>query len=140
MAKKGRGAQFNPNNRFEKHGFQEDKEYLEHQFQSDEEVANTRTEFIKTYPKTLLNKVLSEDIPSEWSMNPYQGCEHGCTYCYARITHEYWGYSAGEDFESKILVKHNAPELLEQKLKSRSWKGDSIMLSGNQIIFFSSFY
>lgn len=64
-------------------------------------------------------------------MNPYQGCEHGCVYCYARNTHRYWGYSAGLDFESIILVKRNAPELLGKALRSKRWQGDPIMLSGN---------
>jgi len=64
-------------------------------------------------------------------MNPYQGCEHGCIYCYARNTHEYWGYSAGLDFERKILYKKNAPQLLEDKLKSKKWEAQNIMLSGN---------
>ena len=64
-------------------------------------------------------------------MNPYQGCEHGCIYCYARNTHEYWGYSAGLDFERKILFKKKAPQLLEAILKSNQWKAQNIMLSGN---------
>jgi len=64
-------------------------------------------------------------------MNPYQGCEHGCIYCYARNTHEYWGYSAGLDFERKILYKKNAAELLDLKLKSKNWNAQNIMLSGN---------
>lgn len=64
-------------------------------------------------------------------MNPYQGCEHGCIYCYARNTHEFWGYSAGLDFEKKILYKKNAAELLEGKLKNKNWKSQNIMLSGN---------
>jgi DNA repair photolyase len=64
-------------------------------------------------------------------MNPYEGCEHGCTYCYARNTHPYWGYSAGLDFERVILVKKNAPELLRAELNKKSWVPDSIMLSGN---------
>ena len=66
-----------------------------------------------------------------YSMNPYQGCEHGCIYCYARNTHEFWGYSAGLDFERKILYKKNAAELLEKKLKSKNWEAQNIMLSGN---------
>ena len=64
-------------------------------------------------------------------MNPYQGCEHGCTYCYARNTHEYWGYSAGLDFERKILFKKNAAKLLDKRLKSKNWEAQNIMLSGN---------
>ena len=66
-----------------------------------------------------------------YSMNPYQGCEHGCIYCYARNTHEFWGYSDGLDFERKILYKKNAAELLEIKLNSKNWEAQNIMLSGN---------
>lgn len=64
-------------------------------------------------------------------MNPYQGCEHGCSYCFARPTHEYWGYSAGIDFERKIMVKKNAPELLEKFFQKRGYKAAPILLSGN---------
>ncbi len=92
---------------------------------------NNRTQYIEIFPKTILNKVKSIDIGMPYSMNPYQGCEHGCIYCYARNTHEYWGYSAGLDFERKILYKKNAAELLEQKLKSNNWEAQNIMLSGN---------
>ncbi len=67
----------------------------------------------------------------DYSVNPYQGCEHGCVYCYARPTHEYWGYSPGLDFERKILVKPNAPELLMKQLSSKSWHPAPIMFSGN---------
>ena len=67
----------------------------------------------------------------EYSMNPYQGCEHGCIYCYARNTHEFWGLSAGLDFEQKILVKKDAASLLESKLRSSKWKAETIVLSGN---------
>ncbi|MBT8291532.1 MAG: PA0069 family radical SAM protein, partial [Muriicola sp.] len=83
------------------------------------------------FPKTIVNKVTSPDVGMSYSMNPYQGCEHGCIYCYARNTHEYWGYSAGLDFERKILIKENAPALLESKLKSKTWKAKTIVLSGN---------
>ena len=92
---------------------------------------NNRTQYLEIYPKTILNKVTSTDIGMAYSMNPYQGCEHGCIYCYARNTHEYWGYSAGLDFERKILFKRNAPQLLEAKLNSKNWKPENIMLSGN---------
>lgn len=66
-----------------------------------------------------------------FGINPYQGCEHGCVYCFARNTHPYWGYSAGLDFESVILVKKNAPSLLKKKLSSKSWMGEPVMFSGN---------
>ena len=66
-----------------------------------------------------------------YSMNPYQGCEHGCVYCYARNSHEFWGFSAGLDFERRILIKKDAPKLLEQLLKKKSWKAKTIVMSGN---------
>lgn len=89
------------------------------------------TRYLAENAKTLVNPVDSPDLPFSWSMNPYQGCEHGCAYCYARPTHEYYGYSAGLDFERIVLVKRNAAELLETKLRSPSWKPARIMLSGN---------
>ncbi|NND10524.1 MAG: PA0069 family radical SAM protein, partial [Flavobacteriaceae bacterium] len=73
----------------------------------------------------------SPDVGMSYSMNPYQGCEHGCVYCYARNSHEFWGFSAGLDFERRILIKKNAPHLLEQKLKSKNWKACPIVMSGN---------
>lgn len=88
------------------------------------------TRFLIGHAKSIVNKVDSPDIPFRWSMNPYQGCEHGCSYCYARTTHEYWGYNAGLDFERVVIVKRNAPELLEKALRSSSWKAEPITLSG----------
>ena len=67
----------------------------------------------------------------EYSLNPYHGCEHGCSYCFARPTHEFWGYSAGTDFERKILVKKNAPDLLEKFFQKRNYVPKTITLSGN---------
>lgn len=122
---KGRGAQLNPSNPFDE---LERDDNVNHLFDAE---GKLRTDFIEVYPKSILNKVTSEDIPMDWSMNPYQGCEHGCVYCYARNTHTYWGYSAGLDFEQKILVKKDAPDLLEKKLKHKRWKASPIMLSGN---------
>ncbi len=78
-----------------------------------------------------MNSIKSPDVPFSFGVNPYQGCEHGCVYCYARNTHPYWGYSAGLDFERAILVKKSAPDLLRKKLSSKSWNGDPIMLAGN---------
>ncbi|MBD81186.1 MAG: radical SAM protein [Crocinitomicaceae bacterium] len=127
--KKGRGAQFNVHNPFEKN--QIVQEHWEGLDLDTEKEAPHRTVYQEVFPKSIVNKVDSPDIPMNWSMNPYQGCEHGCIYCYARNTHTYWGYSSGTEFENVILVKKNAPDLLAQKLKSRFWKGESIMLSGN---------
>ncbi|RPD91691.1 PA0069 family radical SAM protein [Aureibaculum marinum] len=128
---KGRGAQINTNNRFLKlHKVLED-DFLNYCIKEGEHYNNSKTQYLEIFPKTILNKVTSTDIGFAYSLNPYQGCEHGCIYCYARNTHEYWGYSAGLDFERKILYKKNAAELLEQKLKSKNWKAQNIMLSGN---------
>ncbi|MDP5044666.1 MAG: PA0069 family radical SAM protein, partial [Leeuwenhoekiella sp.] len=104
---------------------------LNHCNQEGDEPQNLKTLFIDTFPKTIVNKVESPDVGMGYSLNPYQGCEHGCVYCYARNSHEYWGYSAGLDFESRILVKRNAVRLLEKHLTKKSWKATPIVLSGN---------
>ena len=83
------------------------------------------------HPRNIVNKVNSDDVGMLYSLNPYQGCEHGCIYCYARNSHQYWGYSAGLDFESKIMVKPDAPRLLREFLDKRSWQCTPIGLSGN---------
>lgn len=82
-------------------------------------------------PKKIVNKVTSPDLGMMYSANPYQGCEHGCIYCYARNTHEYYGFSAGLDFESKIMVKKIAPQLLEKFILHPGWQAVPISLSGN---------
>jgi DNA repair photolyase len=124
---KGRGAQLNPKNYFLKNQL-----VTEHIEGLDEELElNHTTQYLLEYPKKMINKVDSPDISSPFSMNPYQGCEHGCIYCYARNTHAYWGYSAGVDFESKILVKPEAAILLEAEFMKKSWKPAVIMFSGN---------
>lgn len=124
---KGRGAQINPPNPFEDRIYSTDVDEIWY----DEELPTVKTRIVNTDPKTIINKVDSPDTGLEYSLNPYQGCEHGCVYCYARNTHTYWGYSAGADFETTILAKRNAPQLLEKKLTSRGWKAHPIMLSGN---------
>lgn len=130
--KKGRGAQVDPDNRFLQERYETEDSYREHLRREGEDVSENRsTRYLKVYPKSILNPVRSPDIQANWSMNPYQGCEHGCGYCYARVTHEYWGYRAGTDFEQNILVKENAPALLEKALQKPSWQAEPIMLSGN---------
>ncbi len=128
---KGRGAAHNPANRFDRLELPWEPEWLEH-----ERVAETRgwraaTEFFEDTSKSVLSENNSPDLGFRWSLNPYRGCEHGCSYCYARPSHEYLGYSAGLDFESRIMVKRDAPALLEQKLRSRNWRPEPILLSGN---------
>jgi DNA repair photolyase len=124
---KGRGAQFNPHNRFAK-----DDYVKEHDEGIDDwEDQPQKTVFIIGKPKSIVNKVDSPDLGMAYSLNPYQGCEHGCTYCYARNSHEYWGFSAGLDFERKIIVKTDAPELFKAFLERKSWDGSVISISGN---------
>ena len=128
---KGRGAQLNVANRFHEHSHETRDDFLNYCASEGDEARESKTTIIETFPKTIVNKVTSPDVGMGYSLNPYQGCEHGCIYCYARNSHEYWGYSAGIDFEQKILVKRNAVELLEKKLRSRSWEATPIVLSGN---------
>ncbi len=120
--KKGRGTSVNTKNRFERLSYEELPQDTE---------KSVKTKFIDISPKSIVNKVNSPDVGMDYSLNPYQGCEHGCTYCYARPTHEYWGYSAGVDFEQTILVKKNAPDLLRETFENRSWEVKPIVLSGN---------
>ena len=123
----GRGAQFNTSNRFLRHSVaREHPEGID-----DWEEAYKLTRYTEVFPKSIVNKVESPDVRMQYSMNPYAGCEHGCIYCYARNVHEYWGYSAGTDFEQQILVKKNAPQLLRKFLMRPEWDATPIMLSGN---------
>lgn len=124
---KGRGAQLNTHNPFLQHQY-----VAEHIEGLDEElITDEKTEYYHENSKKIINKVESPDIGLAYSMNPYQGCEHGCIYCYARNTHQYWGFSAGLDFERKIIVKENAPQLLEKTFQNPNYKPEIIMFSGN---------
>lgn len=124
---KGRGAQLNTANKFLKQIYAQ-----EHIEAIDEPlISNSKTQIFYEFPKKIVNKVESPDVGSMYSMNPYQGCEHGCIYCYARNTHEYWGYSAGLDFERKIIAKPDAAKKLREQLTNKNWVVDPIMLSGN---------
>lgn len=124
---KGRGAQINTHNKFLKSQY-----VAEHQEGIDElMIEDTHTQFFEEHPKNIVSKSNSPDLPFMLSINPYQGCEHGCIYCYARNAHEYYGFSPGLDFERKIIVKRNAAELLEKFFNKEGYVPDSIMLSGN---------
>ena len=124
---KGRGAQFNTKNKFLKN-----EKVKEHVEGIDDWIEpNIQTQYLEDNARGIVNKVDSPDVGMFYSMNPYQGCEHGCIYCYARNSFEYWGYSAGVDFESKIIVKKNAPELLRKFLMNPKWECAPIGLSGN---------
>lgn len=90
-----------------------------------------RTEIFIEHPKQIISKYNSPDIAGAYSINPYQGCEHGCVYCYARESHQYWGFSAGLDFETKIIIKPNAPQKLRETFQKKSYAPGVIMLSGN---------
>jgi DNA repair photolyase len=129
MKSKGRGAAFNPPNRFEKHHLEPFE--LDYQPDDDGDERKVPTMFYKDTSKTILATNDSPDVPFTYSLNPYRGCEHGCIYCYARPSHEYLGFSAGIDFESKIVVKYDAPELLGQTLRRKNWKPQAITISGN---------
>ena len=124
---KGRGAQIKTQNRFLK------SQYVTDHIEGLDEplLESPTTQIFFETPKKIVNKVDSPDLSMMYSMNPYQGCEHGCIYCYARNTHEYYGFSAGLDFESKIIVKKDAATLLERHLLNKNWSAVPIMLSGN---------
>jgi len=120
----GRGASINPPNRFEKLSYEPDPDEA-----GDFESA-PKTQYLRDASKSIIAYNDSPDIPFDASINPYRGCEHGCIYCYARPTHEFLGFSAGLDFETRILVKEDAPELLYQELSSRKWKPQILVMSG----------
>jgi DNA repair photolyase len=119
-----RGALVNPANRFEKISFERDEDI------SDEEYPSPKTEFYKDTSKSIISYNDSPDLGFETSLNPYRGCEHGCVYCYARPTHEYFGLSSGQDFESIIFVKTEASALLRKELSHPKWKPQVIVMSG----------
>lgn len=122
-----RGSTLNTGNKFNRLNYTKESNCTENLSTSGE----IKTQYLKVFPKTILNKNESPDIPFRYSLNPYQGCEHGCIYCYARNSHQYWGYNAGLDFESKIMIKHDAPKILKKQFEHPKWKASPIMLSGN---------
>lgn len=120
---KGRGSESNPPNRFGKA-----YRFVEEEAESGPTLPVTQ--FLQDCSRTVIAYNTSPDVGFEASINPYRGCEHGCIYCYARPTHEYLGYSAGLDFETKIMVKEDAPLLLRKELQSPAWKPQVLAMSG----------
>lgn len=122
-APRGRGADFNPVNRFE-------PIHVELDDPADPAANAVATRYLRDTTRSIIARNQSPDVPFDASINPYRGCEHGCSYCYARPSHELLGFSAGLDFETKILVKEDAPALLRRELAARSWQPQVLGLSG----------
>jgi DNA repair photolyase len=120
---KGRGATWNPQNRFETLEYVRDEE-------APPDEAGPRTVYLRDPTRTIITTNDSPDVGFEASINPYRGCEHGCIYCFARPTHEYLGFSAGLDFETKIMVKEDAPALLREELNAKKWQPKVVAISG----------
>ena len=123
---KGRGSHLNPPNRFDRLHYEPDPDA-----EPDEDSPRSPlTVFQTDHARSIVTENDSPDIPFRYSLNPYRGCEHGCAYCFARPSHEYLGYNAGLDFETKILVKEQAPELFREFLCRDGWKPEPVVLSG----------
>src|SRR5688500_10693281 len=138
-----RGAGLNPGNRSETirlHvlGEERERQRVEKlQLGVDGDAApNVPVEVIPDHTRSIINRVSpTSDVPFDWTLNPYRGCEHGCIYCFARPFHEYLGYSCGLDFETKIVAKFDAAKLLKQELASPGWRGEPIVMSATTDIY-----
>lgn len=126
---KGRGSSQQPINRFTNTELETDPEYLEYLHQTGE-ASVPSTQVLADSSRSVISRNRSPDIDFTYSLNPYRGCEHGCSYCYARPSHEFLGFSAGLDFETKIIAKPEAPQLLREALSKKSWKGEHLVMSG----------
>ncbi|MFN7020974.1 MAG: PA0069 family radical SAM protein [Phycisphaerales bacterium] len=127
---RGRGAQLNPGNRFEDVRLHVLGEHLDEVRLEHPAGRQVPTRVYADKSRSLINRVDSPDLPFNWTINPYRGCEHGCIYCYARPGHEYLGMSCGLDFETRIMAKLDAPEILRDELSKPSWQGEPIAVSG----------
>ncbi len=127
---KGRGSHINPANRFEVIHVDADWEHFDGDVDFLAEADRPKTEYLPDASQSIVAENHSPDVPFRFSVNPYRGCSHGCSYCYARPTHEYLGLNAGLDFETKVLVKHDAPKLLRAFLSRPSWQPEPITFSG----------
>jgi DNA repair photolyase len=126
----GRGTPLNPGNRFEPFHLEADFEHVEGDEEYLASLEKPATQYFIDSSKSIIATNDSPDVGFTHSINPYRGCSHGCVYCYARQTHEYLGFSAGLDFETKIMVKVNAPDLLRKELSSPKWKPTTLSISG----------
>lgn len=126
----GRGSVDNPTGRFERLVYDDDTTFVQEDPEADETSPRPKTEFFRDHTRQVIARNDSPDVGFDASINPYRGCEHGCSYCFARPTHEYLGLSAGMDFETKIFVKEDAPELLREALSKPTWKPTPLGLSG----------
>lgn len=124
------GSHIDPPNRFEKQHREWDLEHLEWDQEHLQTLLNRPIQYLPDVSRSVVSENNSPDIPFRFSINPYRGCAHGCSYCYARVSHEYLGMSAGLDFETKIMVKHEAPALFREFLGKKSWKPEPITFSG----------
>src|SRR4051812_3845382 len=124
-----RGSHLEPKNRFEATHAEPDYEHLEWDQEYLNAPADRRVEYLPDVARTIVTRNDSPDVPFTYSVNPYRGCTHGCSYCYARPNHEYIGLNAGIDFETKIFVKHDAPKLFREFLARPKWHAESISFS-----------
>jgi DNA repair photolyase len=128
---RNRGTAENPPNRFERLTEVAEVEFLESEYLEGEQAPRILTKTFRDPSRTAIAFNQSPDLNFAASLNPYRGCEHGCVYCYARPSHEYLGFSAGLEFETKIVVKPDAPELIRKKLGSKSWKPQVVAIGAN---------
>jgi len=127
---KGRGSQLNPPNRFGGPQYEADLEHVEHDDEYLDQLHNHPTEYLPDTARSIVSENDSPDVGFRYSINPYRGCSHGCSYCYARPYHEFLGLNAGLDFETKIFVKETAPELFREFLARDGWVVEQIGMSG----------
>ena len=124
------GSNLDPKNRFESIHLEPNFDDLQHDPEFVDSCANRNIQFFDDHSQTIVVKNNSPDLPFTFSLNPYRGCIHGCAYCYARPGHEFLGFNAGMDFETKIVVKKNAPELFRNFLSRKGWQCEPITFSG----------
>lgn len=124
------GSHLNPPNRFETVATVTDWEQLSPEEQSEEAKLDREVVYLEDAARSIVSENQSPDIPFRWSLNPYRGCVHACPYCYARNSHEYLGLNAGRDFETRIFVKHDAPELFREFLAKKTYQCEQIAFSG----------